>query len=780
MPPLLAKSAGPGRPGRTLAEHTCDVADAFVALFGTPGGPTTRLGERWAVFFRLPELTAFLHHGLAAALLHDWGKANDGFQGMLQGQGRQLIRHEHLSALLIHLPTVTEWLSGRRDLDQDIILAAVVTHHLRASYETLGQPRGETDLAVRVLCEEESFQDLLKEIAARLELAWPANHDVEPVWSFEPQAGDVDLRSRFRDLKRRLDEFDYALEADEPRRRLLWAVRSSLISADAAGSGLIREGHSVTRWIDEAFDRSRLLDGRAIRTLVVDPQVQALSDRGLWRDWNAFQQACDDLPDRALLLAPCGSGKTLAAWRWIAARLDVKHAARVIFLYPTRGTATEGFRDYVSWAPEADAALVHGTSTYDLEGLFEDAGDDPRRGRSYESDAKLFALSQWPKRIFAATVDQFFAFMQYGYAPMCHLPLLVDSVVVVDEVHSFDRGMFSALQDFLQTFDVPVLCMTATLPPERQELLEGCGLRVYPQEMPDDLRRSAEYPRYAIRTIASDAAEQHVREALAVGKRVLWVLNTVPAAQAAAASVASDAEADRLMVGDVPLFCYHSRFKLEDRTRQHRAVVSAFKSGTSAPRAVLAIATQVCEMSLDLDAEVLVTAQAPVPSLIQRMGRCCREALPKSGRYGEVLVFTPETPKPYTREQWVGVPEFLARVTATPRVSQRDLQVALAEAAQPPEFPKPSQFLRSGPWALVGEGTFRDSDQWTRPAILSDDVPEFERFRSSRTDAWKADGLVMSVPRYLARGKDDRLPGYLAVAAGGQYSPSLGYLAKPR
>ena len=48
-------------------------------------------GERWAVFFRLPELTAFLHHGLVAALLHDWGKANDGFQGMLQGQGRQLI-----------------------------------------------------------------------------------------------------------------------------------------------------------------------------------------------------------------------------------------------------------------------------------------------------------------------------------------------------------------------------------------------------------------------------------------------------------------------------------------------------------------------------------------------------------------------------------------------------------------------------------------------------------------------------------------------------------------
>ena len=111
--------------------------------------------------------------------------------------------------------------------------------------------------------------------------------------------------------------------------------------------------------------------------------------------------------------------------------------------------------------------------------MFEtpDDSDDPRQGRDYRSDPRLFALGHWKKRIFSATADQFFPFMQYGYGPLCLLPLLAESVLVVDEVHSFDKSMFSTLKRFLEEFpDVPVLCMTATLPAERREYdLDGCG-----------------------------------------------------------------------------------------------------------------------------------------------------------------------------------------------------------------------------------------------------------------------------------------------------------------
>src|SRR5690606_29721935 len=190
---------------------------------------------------------------------------------------------------------------------------------------------------------------------------------------------------------------------------------------------------------------------------------------------NPFQKACGDpgqVPPRALLLAPCGSGKTLAAWQWIAARCEEKPRRRVIFLYPTRASATEGYRDYIAYAGPEEAALVHGTADLDLDGIHPDLPTEARI-----DEARLSALRQWPERLFSATVDQFLGYLQHGYGPTCHLPLLADSVVVFDEVHSYDRGAFSALLEFLRHFDVPVLCMTATILEGRRKKLEELGLK---------------------------------------------------------------------------------------------------------------------------------------------------------------------------------------------------------------------------------------------------------------------------------------------------------------
>ncbi len=779
-PNLMAKSSHKGRPGRTLVEHTCDVVASFIALFGTAERPT-RLACRWAAFFRLDGPNAFLRNGLAAACAHDLGKANDGFQRALEGSGKQLLRHEHLSAMLLHLPAVHDWLRARADLDHDVILSAVVTHHLKASLDSVGQVQGEFDSIIDVSCGHEDFRQLLEQTANDLRIGLPVPSGLPVLWCFEPQPGDFDAGAHLRSLKRRLGDFDDDLVGDEPRRRLLWAVRAALIAADSAGSGLVRENIPIATWISDAFDPQQLLDGDSIREKVICPRVEDLKAKRRWKDWQDFQLACDHLGDRALILAPCGSGKTLAAWRWIAGRLDANPAARVIFLYPTRGTATEGFRDYVSWAPEADAALVHGTSTYDLDGLFADADDDdPRSEKSFESRARLFALKQWPKRIFSATVDQFLAFLQYGYGPICHLPLLADAVVVVDEVHSFDRGMFSSLLDFLKTFDVPVLCMTATLPIDRRAKLEACGLEVYPREIPPALLRSASYPRYAVRLGESVAvAKEFVRAAVRDRQRVLWVVNTVARAQALAREFAVDASSTVLEVEPgMPLFCYHSRFRLEDRKRQHQSVIDAFKltRAVGATHGALAIATQVCEMSLDLDADVVVTEEAPVTSLIQRMGRGCRESLPSNDRFAKVLIYPAEDEKPYRPEQLHGVSAFSERVSTPERVSQMDLEAALGEAPQPAELPKACRFLDSGPWAATGEDSFRETDGFTRQALLPEDVEEFARLRRRRDEAWRADGLVLPVPVYLAKGRDDRLPTYLRVAEGGFYRCALGYL----
>ena len=163
-------------------------------------------------------------------------------------------------------------------------------------------------------------------------------------------------------------------------------------------------------------------------------------------------------------------------------------------------------------------------------------------GKSFETDARLFALGYWKRRVFSATVDQFLSFTQYGYAGVCLLPLLADSVVVIDEAHAYDHAMFAALLNFLKHFDAPVLCMTATLSEQRRHLLAGASGPGW--ELLDgyaagfaDLDAIAEAPRYRVRRVDRDGADARVRAALADGRRVLWVANTVARAQAAARTV---------------------------------------------------------------------------------------------------------------------------------------------------------------------------------------------------------------------------------------------------
>ena len=100
-------------------------------------------------------------------------------------------------------------------------------------------------------------------------------------------------------------------------------MRAGLIVADAAGSGLFRQGMKIQAFIEDAFANTKRLDFKAVARKVIQPRKRELKRKDLWRGWNDFQRACGIpkvVPSRALLLAPCGSGKTLAAWRWIADR----------------------------------------------------------------------------------------------------------------------------------------------------------------------------------------------------------------------------------------------------------------------------------------------------------------------------------------------------------------------------------------------------------------------------------------------------------------------------
>ncbi len=756
---ILAKSTKDENNPRweeTLDGHISKVVESFDIIFKTNGGPSS-FAKNWLNFFKLKEdkFNTFYINGLASCIFHDIGKANSGFQALVRGKkDAQVIRHEHLTGLILNLKDIRDWLKNINLLDIKIVISSVIGHHLKAKFEDFAKP---TKLGCKGF---EVFPDNMHTIFSNASefLNSPdsfPNSSIPLYWKFDDKDGVYELSEKF---KREFHNFRRELSRNEESRNFFISVRTALILSDTAGSGLVRKGHNIRNWLDEVFKDKVSLNDTDIENMVIKPRIDEIK-KGRTFIWNTFQNAAEDLPERALLLSPCGSGKTLAAWRWIKARLGQSPRKHVVFLYPTRATATEGFRDYVSWAPESDAALIHGTSSYELEDMFETP--DTRSDKDFSTEEKLFALAYWHRRIFSATVDQFLGFMQNFYSSICLTPLLADSVLVIDEIHSFDRGLFSILKRFLINFNIPVLCMTASLPPKRKDvMIRDYGLKLFPEDTKTflDLQAIADMPRYKINSIIQDDAKSIVREAIKSGERVLWVVNTVARCQ----NLAKEFNA----------LCYHSRYKLDDRKERHKDIIKAFQQKDIS---VIGITTQVCEMSLDLDATVLITEVSPITSLIQRMGRCNRQGRPGDNKIGKVYIYKPESNLPYTEEDLIGIKEFIEKID-NKEVSQTILEELLQNYG--PSEVEPARyaaFLECGPWAVAREESLRDIEgNYSVQAILDCDIALYKELQEQRKPV---DGLILSVPKKLAEHKLGR---FLMVAPSSHYTRKYGFFDKPQ
>ena len=763
---LLAKSCDdPENPpeAATLVGHTKAVLEAFKTLFGHAADQKSNLARRWLNFFKLSDedFQNFYINGLLSCLFHDLGKANNGFQEMARSKGAQLVRHEHLSGLFLLCKETQEWCRKIPGTDHRLILSAVICHHLKAAprNKNFAAYLSHTDIKRFSVSPGGVMSTLKNAIQNHIDFPlFPTSLSLPEKWNFEnEQKEGTQLRNAAQDL---LMKFHRELRKNNELHRLLRAVRSALIIADSAGSGLVREGKEITSWLTEAFNIDEQLNGEKIERKIIRPRIREIEEKSMKPfTWQKFQEEADNLPDRALLISACGSGKTLAAWRWIKSRLNHRPAARVIFLYPTKATASEGFRDYVSWAPEG--MLLHSSSNFDLQGMFE-SPEDKRESNNFLVEDRLFALAYWHRKIFSATIHQFLGFMQNSYRSICLLPLLADSVVVIDEVHSFDQPLFSALKQFLGNFNIPVLCMTATLPMVRQKDLIHCGLRIFPEDPSsfEDLHKITNAARYFIRYLSDGKEEAEIVacNARSNGKKVLWVVNTVERCQ--------------LLAKNLDALCYHSRFRLEDRKKRHNEIIKAFKEEGEP---LLAITTQVCEMSLDLDADVLISEVAPITSMIQRMGRCNRHLKRQTG---EVYFYNPEDEKPYTEDDLKGAEEFL-EVLGGKQASQNDLEELLIKYGNnAQEAERYTAFLGDLAWAESKEKLLTDIKETSVQAILSNEIFRFLELRKKKEPF---DGLLVPVPKYPAEltWRDERLGKFPMVAPENHYDKRFGFTRFP-
>jgi CRISPR-associated endonuclease/helicase Cas3 len=662
---LLAKS-GRGGTRQTILQHTALVLDAAEALVTSTG-----LAQLRALGLALGVWEGRLWCAIrAAALLHDLGKANDHFQGMIRETRPypQALRHEAVSFWIATRPQVRRWLAPHLGDDPSaaLVLWAIAGHHRKFPPP---EPRALDDL--QVLLSHPDFREVLARGAGRLGLGAPPEM-ADQTLRFQPSRSSV-LRE-LEDAHVEADALFRRLTADE--KRFLALLKGCLIGADVAGSIGRRGGRMMADWIAGAFANvpsAGQLEGIVRRKL--EEIVRRKLGAGVLND---FQRAVGARAERVVFVrAGCGSGKTLAAYHW-AARLAGRlgRGLRLFFCYPTMGTATEGYRDYLV-DEDLDAALVHGRAEVDMEllGLGDQEPDaaggatpEDRPGRAAVDSAG--ALDQWSTPLVSCTVDTVLGLLQNHRRGLYAWPSIAGAAVVFDEVHAYDEALFEALLRFLaEVPGVPCLLMTASLPAERlgriRATLGGAGEALGEVAGPEHLERLRRYHRDF-----SPSPWDRVRETLDAGGKVLWVVNTVDEAMA----LAADRRAEQ-----AGAILYHSRFRYLDRFERHKQVIAAFRRPEGVP--AFAITTQVAEMSLDLSADLLVTHLAPIAALIQRLGRLHRRAEREDPlRSRPFLVYEPDTPLPYEPWQLDEARAWLDALGAGP-ISQADLVAHWAPGA---------------------------------------------------------------------------------------------------
>jgi CRISPR-associated endonuclease/helicase Cas3 len=575
---------------------------------------------------------------------------------------------------------LAKWLSGAVPDDAEYLLAVVAAagHHRKFTASAVAAPDEGAGTEIRLLTEHEDFARVTD--LARAAFSLPAAPTVPTV------VIPANRRSRPEGtLSRFEEEWDEARAEVGDSRKLLALCKALVLAADVAGSALPRAGEG-SGWI--AQELAHRADGLALRG-IADLALRGLPPR-------PFQlEVAESREPVTLVTAGCGTGKTLGAYLWAS---EVGAGRQIWFTYPTTGTATEGFRDYVVSA-DVDGRLEHSRAAVDLEILGLD-GHAPERDQ-------LESLRLWGAKVVTATVDALLGIVQNQRKGLTAWPGIAHSALIFDEVHAYDDRLFGALCRFLEALPgLPVLLMTASLPDSRRERLEEVVRRAHGSSLREVKGPEAleELPRYLLRRDLEPEAE--VARCLDSGGKVLWVSNTVNRCVAV-----GDHGSDRRPE------IYHSRFRYRDRVARHASVIEAFRHDGVA----FATTTQVAEMSLDLSADLLVTDLAPVPALIQRLGRLNRRSTPETPIPPRPFLVIPFHGNPYDDEALAGARCWLDSLPERD-LSQRDL-VAAWEQTDREEAPVYSRWLDGG-FHTVPDALREDSPGLT--VILAEDARAVE------------------------------------------------------
>lgn len=551
------------KPDQSLLEHTRNVL---------------RLGEHLARRLDLEENLKL--KSLIACALHDVGKATDHFQSYIRtnatGRARQQVYPHALASLPFVL--IAERKVGKRfgwTVDSLHATAAVLSHHSPLGarvYKDYDKPLYHPQLE-EVL---RQIWDVLCEYCPRL----PPFEDVFAEW---------DNRSGQK-LSALLDVPISTVDG-EPR-----TLRGLLQGLPTREFAEVKTVLHLADWLASSkqaeVSNLFLQDGRQ--------KVVHLMNCLKVDSWREYQRQCAHMHGDVLWLrAPTGSGKTEALLLWAG------DAERIIYLLPTQATANAMWHRLQNVYGEQHVGLAHGRASYILRQQHGRQKVVHMLPDEEPLDIRLFG-SVFAKPVTVATLDQYLLAHLNGRHWEERRTLVRRSVLILDEIHAYEPYTLGMLAEALSCERPARLALaSATLPSRLLDLLPAGQIVEAEKSLWERKRHRLILRKGNLLDGVGEAVE-----AAKQGKRVLIVANTVADAQSLYRQLDEQ-------YGWEQLHLLHARFVLRHRQEKERQV-------RDVPSGTIFVATQVVEVSLDINYDMLLTEIAPVDALIQRMGRVNR------------------------------------------------------------------------------------------------------------------------------------------------------------
>ncbi|HEY0433882.1 MAG TPA: CRISPR-associated helicase Cas3', partial [Chitinophagaceae bacterium] len=356
------------------------------------------------------------------------------------------------------------------------------------------------------------------------------------------------------------------------------------------------------------------------------------------KDLLSYQKKASETKGNAILKAPTGAGKTLAAMLW--ASRNQSENGRFYYVLPFTASINAMARRFIEIFGRENVGVLHHKNADFLFRLMEKDEMSLKLKNQQAKHLQSLAREMYhPIRI--STPHQILRFALRGRGWETGLSEFVNSCVVYDEVHAFEpliTGLTLATAKLLQSdlFNARILFTSATIPrflerliKENLEIDESHAIEPNPNDEKDAEVTDKKRHKIVIREgNLYDNLPVIVSEIKASRQSTLIFCNHVKTSQQVYEKLKEEYDFTDLTL-------LHSRFNGRDRT-EIEINITLKKSDDEKNKSAdlieknplltpILVATQAVEVSLDIDYECGYSEPAPADALGQRLGRVNRK-----------------------------------------------------------------------------------------------------------------------------------------------------------